>query len=231
MDILAWWNLIFLLPCALALLYVLLLAFGIAAVDHDHGPDVHGLDHGDADLHGHDLHGAHGVGVAGAVLSALGVGRVPLPVVFTSLAFTWGFTGWASNLVLSRTPVVEAFFPALSIPIAAVVAFAVTGATARLLARILPATESYGARNYDLVGRLAEARFTITESFGRAFLYDAHGTPQEVTCRVQPGEPPIVSGSRVLLFDYDRERDMFLVCPDPTQNTGESAGQPLRREP
>lgn len=225
MDILAWWNLIFLLPFGLALLYVLLLASGLSLGDHDANPDMDGLD-GD-----HDLHDIHSVGVAGAVLGALGVGRVPLPIILTSLAFTWGFTGWACNLVLSRMPVVDAFFPLVSIAAAAAVSVGFTSLTARALARVIPSTESFGARNHDLVGRLAEARFTITDTFGRAFLYDARGVPHEVSCRVQAGEAPIAGGERVLLFDYDRDRDMFLVCPDPTQDTGENAGRPLRREP
>ena len=224
MDILTWWNLIFILPFALGVLYVLLLASGLSIGDHD--TDADGLDDGGA-----DLDGDHDLGVAGSILGAIGVGRVPLPIILTSLALTWGFTGWASNLLLSRTPAVEGYFPLLSIAAATLAAFGFTGVATRVMARILPSTQSYGARNHDFVGQLAVARLTITDTFGRAFLYDTNGTPQEVTCRVQTGETPIAGGARVLLYDYDRDRDMFLVCPDPTHDTGENAGEPLRREP
>jgi hypothetical protein len=232
-DLFAWWNLLFALPFGLALLYVLLLAAGLASVDHDAGDaDMDGLDHGDGFGHGdgHDADGQH-LGAAGAVLSALGVGRVPLPIVFTCLAFSWGFTGWAANLVLSRTPVVDAFFPLISLPLAGAVSLLFTATATRLLARVLPSTESYGARNHDLVGRLADARFTITESFGRAVLHDARGTLLEVTCRVQPGEAALPAGSRVLLFAYDRETDSFLACPDPTFDAKAGGGHSFDSTP
>ena len=116
MDLLQWWNLVFLLPAVAALLYLLLLALGALPAEGDHG-DIH-LEPGDAhfepglhveihgthfEIHPHDViddipHGEHhDTDPFRGALSLIGVGRIPLSLVLMSFLFLWGFFGWAAN--------------------------------------------------------------------------------------------------------------------------------------
>src|SRR5687768_9696966 len=118
--VLNWFNLIFVVPFALALAYLGLYTlsgwtFGDADVDADAAADVDAdaeveaeveadadadADH-DAD-HGHDHDGARAGGGSGwfAVLSWLGAGRVPLSILLMILLMTWGAVGFATNSYL-----------------------------------------------------------------------------------------------------------------------------------
>src|SRR5215213_7428138 len=107
MDLLTWWNLIFLLPALAALLYLVLLATGSvstgdvdADLDADIDADV------DADLAAStDAASAHGIEHSpsaehnqadsrfGEALGFLGVGRVPLSIILITFCFLWGFAG------------------------------------------------------------------------------------------------------------------------------------------
>src|SRR5688500_2668567 len=97
-----WWNLIFIVPFGLALLYLGVYAmsgftFGEAEADfHADAPDMDAdaeiaVD-ADADADGADLHadaGSH-VPIHIAAMSWLGIGRVPLSLVLMVLLMTWG---------------------------------------------------------------------------------------------------------------------------------------------
>jgi membrane protein implicated in regulation of membrane protease activity len=226
MDLLEWWNLIFLLPALAALLYLALLATGSVSTDGDveaeFDADVDADLDTDAEVaptHGieHTL-GAeqdHADSRFGEALSFLGFGRVPLSIILITFCFLWGFAGWATNTILSDALDRPAVFVIVSLAVATIVAVLGTRSLARGLARILPSTESYGSSERDLVGRLATVRDQITEHQGRAQLYDAHGTLQEVPARIKPGETEIPSRTEVLLLSYDRQHGVYYVLADP----------------
>src|SRR5215212_7311883 len=110
MDLLAWWNLIFLLPALAALLYLLLVASGTVDTGHDVDADLDADVDADLDtdaeaMHGieHNLGGEHehdGESPFGEALGFLGFGRVPLSIVVLTFCFLWGFAGWATNTIL-----------------------------------------------------------------------------------------------------------------------------------
>ena len=197
MEVLEWWNLIFLLPALVAVLYILLLAAG-AMPHHDFGLDVHldgdGLDHD--------------------ILNFLGLGRVPLALSLITFCLFWGVIGWFANKAFSTVwPAPGVFiWPAL---IAALLgAGALTVVMARGLGKLIPrsANQSTGAR--DLVGRLAESRYPISVASGSVQVYDHFGNLHEVAARVLPGEAPIAAGAQVILWRYDDATGSYLVTQD-----------------
>jgi hypothetical protein len=231
MDLLRWWNLIFLLPGVAALLYLILLATGSVGegeaggdVDLDADADLdldadldHELTHGIEHVVGEGGHtGGGGQQQPGGmlqVLSLFGVGRIPLSLLAMSFCFLWALLGWLGNQVFGSVLRTPALFVWPSLAVALAGSLFLTRYLAIGLARVMPATESYGVGRRQLVGRLAEARYPISEAAGTAQLYDQFGALQEVPARVRPGEPPIPAGSQVVLWRYDQERETFLVVP------------------
>jgi hypothetical protein len=200
-EILEWWNLIFLLPAAIAVLYVLLLAVGAMPFD-DLGLDIDTHD-GDG---GHDL------------LGILGVGRVPISIVLISFSLLWGVIGWFAMRAFQAIWPAPGVFIWPSLLVALVGAVGLTRVMARLFNRVMPGTESYGAGSRELVGRMAEARYPISSSGGSVQVYDQHGTLHEVPARVLAGEEAIPAGARVVLWRYDDATGSFLVAQDDALN-------------
>lgn len=222
MELLQWYNLVFILPFVTAVGYLVLLATGSVAVGHgdvdadvDMDADIdHDVDHGIEHTVGHG-YGDHEAGLAAKALSFLGFGRVPLSIILMSFCFIWGFTGWAANTVLGGI----LWFPILffwpSLGVALVISVTLTSSLARGLSRIMPATETYAVSRRELVGKVATVRYPITAESGTATLHDHYGTFKEVQCRVNPDEPTIPEGSQVVLLRFDEEQEAFLIRQDP----------------
>src|SRR6266404_6132905 len=113
--ILGWWNLIFVAPFAVALVYLFACTLGgvgmgdgdadaHADVDADADGDVHtDADGHDADADGDgegDSHEAEQTPAHLAALAWLGVGRVPLSLIALVLLLTWGAAGFLTNAIL-----------------------------------------------------------------------------------------------------------------------------------
>ncbi len=216
-ELLQWWNLIFILPFIGALFYILMLVSGAVSADHDAelnvgvesdvdlGHDVD-LDH-DAGLeHIHDLE----PGMLTRALSFLGIGRVPLSIIIISFCFLWGFFGFAGNTLLA--PILPSLiFVWASIAIAFVVSLSLTRILANVIAKIMPATETYAVSLDQLVGKWGESITTIDETFGQAHVHDDAGVLHTVQCVVRSGETTIPRGSQVILLFFDKTRSVFSV--------------------
>ena len=207
MQLLTWWNLIFVLPFLAALGLLLLQALGALPFEADTDVDQ------DASLSDDSSGGAV------RALSFLGLGRVPVSIVLMTFCFLWGVTGWASNQVLQPILRLPAVFVWPSIAVALTVSIASAGFVVRLLSRLMPSTETYATSHQDLVGKRAEALFEISERFGKARLHDAYGNLLDVSCRVQPGDSPVPSGTSVVLMRYDNRQQAYLVRLDPLDKT------------
>lgn len=219
-ELLEWQNLPFVLPFIAAIGYLLLFAMG-AAPDHDHDVDMdvdadadadvdHGIEHAIGHDHGHE-HEPHSTSLAAKFMGILGLGKVPLSLLMMSFCFIWGFSGWLSNMILSpilRFPVIYFW---ISGTVAVVSSVVLTGALARGLSKIMPSTETYGVKEADLVGRVAEVRYPVTSMSGTACLYDDQKSFQEVQCRVGANDEKIPSGARVVLMRYDEEEKFFIA--------------------
>ncbi len=234
MELLQWWNLIFLLPAVAALLYLLLLALGALPAEGGHGDT--GVD---LDLGAHfDFHGPHIEIHPGDIpddlptesdpfrgaLSLIGIGRIPLSLVLMSFLFLWGFFGWVANLVFQGVIASPALFIWPSMAVALVGSVALTRLFAVRLGRLMPATESYGAAAQELVGRVADVRYALTETNGSVQLYDRFGSMHEVPARVRPGEPAIPAGERVVLWRFDAGSGVYFALQDDAIDGIEGGG-------
>ncbi len=240
MELLEWWNLIFVLPFLGALFYLILQASGLVGIGHGGDLDVDadadadidaGVDAGDLDAghgveHPHVLfdHGGDDVSGIAKAFSFLGVGKVPLSFILMSFCFLWGFAGWAANEILHpvlRSPVL---FVWISIAVALAVSLSLTRLLVKGLVRITPATESYDVGPLELVGRVAQVIYPVTLRSGTARLRDDFGNLRDLACRVSPGEPDIPAGRSVVLLSYDPESGTYRVQADPLDR---AAGTPF----
>lgn len=235
--LLEWQHLVFLIPLFFGMLLVSGSLTGlIGHGDVDHEFHVAEADHdvaGDADhdveqdpmhaahvvapeqhteAHGH--HDLHDRGLVAKTLSLLGIGRVPLSIILTTASFLWGGIGMAVSFVVE--PVLGIGF--VSGGIAVVVAwFAMTvgtGSLARLIARVMPSSETYRITKRDLIGRTGTALFAIaSQSSGYVQVNDHEGNLHQVRVCVRDEEIP--KGSTVLLYQYDHEEDLYFARSAP----------------
>ncbi|RJQ80186.1 MAG: DUF1449 family protein [Desulfobacteraceae bacterium] len=207
-ELLQWWNLIFILPFVGALFYILMLGAGVVAGDHGAELNVD-MDHDSGLEHLHDIE----PGMLARALSFFGIGRVPLSIILVSICFLWGFAGFASNTLLE--PILPSIlFVWVSIAIALLVSVGFTRMLAVLLARIMPATETYAVSLEQLAGKWGEAVTTIDDTFGQAHVHDDAGVLHTVPCLVRGGEAKIERGTQVILLFFDKTHKAFLVGTD-----------------
>jgi membrane protein implicated in regulation of membrane protease activity len=227
-----WWNLIFVVPFGLALLYLGVYAmsgftFGDAdadvAVD---GPDVDAdaeiaVD-ADADADGADFDAHHGhVPFHIAAMSWIGIGRVPLSLVLMVLLLTWGFFGFATSYYLEKNAIDRAFVPVIALCVAAIGSLGTTALASRAIARWLPTSETYALRRHELLGRTGEAIFQIDHQSGVVSLRDENNDLFQVACRVHGDRGPIAKGARVRLIAYNgREKAYYVTEHDPAKVAG-----------
>lgn len=237
--LLGWWNLIFVAPFAVALLYLgvyTLSGVGFGDADADAHVDVDAdadadldtdadldadsdLDaDADADIDADADGEAHGEANSGEqssfhmlALSWLGVGRVPLSLIAIVLLLTWGASGFVTNALVR--PLVGWHAARLSLPVAAVVSLFVTRAIVLFMARFVPLNETYALHRGQLVGCVGEALYGINESFGMAMVRDDRGDLHQVTCRVGAGIDPVPKGTKVTLVAYGAKDRTFFVRP------------------
>jgi hypothetical protein len=227
MGLLEWQNLIFILPMATAILYVVLMAAGISMgehgdldvdhdisfdqdleVDHDLGIE-HDVDGGHAlgDAHAPDAAGAahaHHPHLLGKALSFLGVGRVPLSILMISICLIWGAVGLVLNVVLGTDTMWRVVgFTALAAAVG-------TRLVAEGLAAVLPGEETYYTPKEQLVGEVGEVLYEVTPTSGTVRLCDSSGNLLDLDCRTW-GDERIPAGARVVLQEYNASADWFAV--------------------
>lgn len=201
----AWYEILFYVPFLIGVVFLLLMGTGMLS---DQGADV---DH-DFDASHQDVDGD--AGPISRALSVLGVGRAPVSVVLVTLCFSWGFFGWASNRILQSLGFSLDWFGWISVVVAVVLSILFTGKMSRLLARIMPTTETSIQSASSFVGKRATALYPITENSGAASFVDDNGGQQEVLCRVDPTKGEIPPGSKVVLVRYEEGRQLFFVQLD-----------------
>ncbi len=228
--LLTWWNLIFIVPFLLAVVYLGFYAvsgitFGESGVDVDADVDADG-DLGadgavdaDADAGAHAEAGVHVVGHPGgdspvpaylSVLTWLGLGRVPLSILLMVLMLSWGAAGFITNALLVRS-FDHAYIPPISLPVAGLSCLVFTSCFARLIGRYAPLSETYARRRHELLGLVGEAIFPIDSTFGMVTVRDDRGERFDLPCRTSEDSPAIAKGERVRLVGYSAKRRLFYV--------------------
>lgn len=195
-DVFAWYNLIFYIPLGIGVLLVLGVALG--------GADMH---HGDMDGDG-DGPDDH------SVLSMLGFGRVPLIIVFMTMALTFGGTGVFCNMLLAPLLGLTGLFGLVSLGIASITMVLLTGFIGALVTRWLPTTTTTSFTKYDLVGASGVLLLDADDTSGVAQVVRS-GDVYQVDCRARPALP---KGTRVLLLEFDEPTNVFTVERDPSTN-------------
>jgi len=217
--LLQWYNLVFILPLGLAILYLLVMSIGMlpfgmdsdldldfdADVDLDVDVDLD-LDF-DADV---DADVDVDAGSALKALSILGIGKVPLSITIVSMLLLWGVIGWTSNSFLEEFIQTSTAYASISLAAAFIGSILLTSLISKGLVKILPSTETYASSREDLIGRVGTAISSVDSRFGRVRVLDAHRSMIDVTCVVDSEEIPIPEGSKVLLYEYNPEKRKYL---------------------
>jgi hypothetical protein len=174
------------------------LGHDLPAGDHDLGTEAAG--HGEAAAH-------DAPNVFAAVLSFLGIGRVPLSILLLSYCFVWGVAGLISLTLLGTASM------ALPITIALAAAVFVTRHLAVGIARLVPSIESHYVPPRHLTGLQATVLFEVTPTSGLVRLRDPEHNLRDVSCRVPPGQASIPAGTTVWLQRYAPADRVFVVAP------------------
>jgi membrane protein implicated in regulation of membrane protease activity len=216
MHLLEWQYLIFLMPLALGVLYLLMLSAGLSLgggdvdVEADVDADIDAHVDVDADVDHPEVAHAE-LGPLAAMASILGLGRVPLSIILLSYCFVWGVGGLMGITAfgLERMPMV--------ITVAAVAAVVLTRILAGVVGRLIPSVASYHTPMKDLVGNRGRVLHTVTTSSGTVRLTDDRGTLRDVPCRILEGTPELPPDAVVVLVNFDREQGWFLAAALPSR--------------
>lgn len=177
--------------------------------DIDHGADLDHEAEADQDVAGdHDAaHDGHSYVAAHqaesflkALLSLLGVGKVPITVLIQSFLIAWAIIGWNANIWLAKAMrVPEAFIlPSMAISFAGAVV--VMRFMATCLSKLMPSSETYAKSPLELLTSTGTAVFRIGPNGGYADVHDETGTLHRVRCRCRTGVLP--RGAHIMLVDY-----------------------------
>jgi hypothetical protein len=141
----------------------------------------------------------------GGFLAALGLGGVPVTVVFSVVIAVAWFVSLTGVVLFDNTLV-----RAAALLVALYAGWHVTWLLARPLRRLLATTSS--PRNADFVGLVCEVRVGCTATqFGQGEVTTDDGSTALIDIRADT--EPIPAGTRALIYDYDAEKDYFRVAP------------------
>ncbi|WP_425554735.1 hypothetical protein [Kitasatospora putterlickiae] len=157
------------------------------------------------------LDGGEGVDTHGGALVGLSLGGVPVTVAGSLLVAVAWFVSLSGSALTAGVPARTAV-----LAVAPACAWVGTRAVLPPIARRLPRERP--VRRDDFVGRLCVVRTgRVTDAFGQAEVVAQDGSSAVVQVRSLAGEPGLTAGRTALIFDYDAEREWFLVTAfDPT---------------
>lgn len=186
-----------------------------AEADADAG---HGDSDADADAHHdveHDTDASAQTSSGGVIwaLSALGVGRVPLAIVWQTFFTMFGLAGITATTVgsvLLGPP--RPSFLAFSFPSALLLGAVLTASTVRGIARLVPSSSGDATRKRDLVGCTGVVISSkVDAEFGEVRLRDPQGRTLRLICRTLPGEAALPEGCEIVVAEYERSSGHLFV--------------------
>lgn len=216
-ELVQWYNLVFVIPLALAAIILALQISGLLEFGESDGDaDNDGIpDHLDHDFHAHTSQGGE---KHGGIFGVLGLGKIPLSIVLISLLILFGFTGFTANVVLANFGLPTITFW-LSLSIALVTSVCITSVLANAIAKIMPKKESYAESPKHFAGKSGFALYQITENSGFVRVKDQYGNTHELPARVFPGESIIPAGSEIALVEHDENLKGFYVVTTAKPNS------------
>jgi len=183
-----------------------------------HGHDTALSAHHAAPHAGHDAgtnahahpHAEDGQGFFSRLFGFMGIGKVPIMLVFSIFMLIWGGTGLVANQIFAPVLKLPALYAWPSMLCAGIISYFSTSAVAGLINRLMPQYESYGTSEELLVGRVAEASYALDGRPGSAFLLDDNNNRVLVRCKTHDGSV-IPRGEKVLLLEYDPTSRVYTV--------------------
>jgi membrane protein implicated in regulation of membrane protease activity len=234
-SLFVWANVPFTIALGVAVVFALLQATGVLGLlagggdhdsdaDHDGSADAHhDMDHDGGHDGGHDAdhdadHDGHhdaDHGVGHQILVDLGVGRVPMSILWQTFAASFAFAGIATNAVyLSRAGALPTHSLAWTLPTALVFAYLVTRGVSRVIGRLVSDPKQEATSRKQLVGQAGVVISSrVSDEFGEVRLRDKTGHVLRIICRTRPGEKTIPEGREVVIVEHDKERDWLFVAP------------------
>jgi membrane protein implicated in regulation of membrane protease activity len=226
--LIAWGNAPFTVAGAVAILFALLSMTGVmgllAGGDHDGHEADHDVD-ADADADGdadcdheqyhdneHEDYGGDR-GFTNIVLGGIGVGRIPLSLIWQTFALVFAVTGLilnASSLPLGPSTLSLVW----NVPIASIAAYGFVALLARILGPIFATKEAEATKRSALVGQIGTVISSrVTSDFGEIRLKDHTGHIVRVLCKLADGSRIPNEHEQVVVVDYE-ESTLFVTPLD-----------------
>lgn len=235
MSLLAWANVPFTAVLCIAVVFALIQMSGLLGllagggdhegdadhdidadhdVDADHDIDADGDAENDAD-HDHDADQENEQSAGHGLLAGLGVGKVPLSIIWQTYAVAFGLTGIIGNTIyLSYARALPPTTLAWTLPVALVLGYLVTRRLGRVLARVAADPRHEATSRKELVGHTGVVISSrISSEFGEVRLMDKTGHVLRIICRTRDSEPEIAEGREVVIVEYDSSGDHLFVAP------------------
>jgi hypothetical protein len=207
-----WWNLPFLVMLGLVGVFYVLQLIGLMGHDGDADADADHDADGDGD---HDADGDHD-GLWHGTLAFLGVGRVPFMVIWVTFFLFAGFSGLLVNRVIAARDGYPGWLFVVACAVALVVGTLGVRIFSRLAARFVDVGGRGSVQKHELAGKVGiVASASVDDKFGEIRVRDPHGNEMLVHGRLQPGEPPLPRGTKLVLIDYDPGKELFWVTAAP----------------
>ncbi len=220
-------NIVFFIALGFGIVLVLGAVLGFVGhdVDHDVSHDVDG-DHDTGHVHDHDHDQDNGRAQNPLVaaptgegnehplylrlLSALGIGRVPITIVLMIMSLIFGGAGLIMNGVLEVILISPYLYGPASFVAASLVTLFLTGKCVRAINRVIPTTETHVVTKNDLVGRTGTLVLPASNVSGTAQIVDRYGSIHQITCRTNDGSS-LSEGKEILVIDYNEGDDTYSV--------------------
>ncbi len=201
----AWYNLPFIIPLFLVVVYIILHLTGLSW-GNGTGTEIGDIAIDMDDESGEDVYKHRFVAAA---LNLLNIRNVPLTMLLALFVISWGIEGITFNYALKRglglypPPIflVSAFISAL-ISLGLVKLFAIG------VNLLVPSSQEISSSYSNLVGRTARVVISPGKSVGKARTMDDEGNMVSVYFRIKNGEIPR-EGDEILLLDYIPEEKIF----------------------
>lgn len=226
-DCLQWWNIVYLAPLAISLIWILAMVMG--GLSSGSADTSDGIDAGDVSGHdfGHDGiigngpqgdvghfasgHGGHDSDFMHIITHILGIGQVPISLLLGIYTFCWGACGMAMNQLFSGMFKYPAIYIWPSMGATLIISFIVTRAMAAIVAKMLPKEETFGVTRMDMVGLTGKAVYAISDKGGTVDISDKYGTVHREQAKTSKGDKIVPTGTKVLIVDYDPSDKKFVV--------------------
>ena len=149
---------------------------------------------------------SHSVHPIVTLLGFFGVGKAPLTVIILSWLILWGVSGYACNILFGYSLIT------ISLIVAGIAAVLGTSFLSRIIAKIMPSTETYVQTGLQFWGTEGTVINTLRQTSGTVRIYDRYGNVQDLRCQLLPQQgESIPPGTKVTIDDYDETTGIYTV--------------------